>query len=117
MNNHLPFVLEIALKDISRVVTRDGRKVSELHLFKTENSDFPLNVVIEGERISFTKSGRFYNSAKETPFDLFILPEQKDIWINIYRNGHANWHQTESDAKEGRRYSCIQTIKATITVE
>jgi len=88
------FNLEEALNG-KPVVTRDGRKVTELHLFKS-NINYPLAGVIEGiddDISTFTTSGKFsvYNNDYR---DLFMaeegfygFKEGENVYI-LEGNGH-----------------------------
>jgi len=85
--NYLPFDLETALKHPERVVTRDGRKVTELHHFKTTyfgEGNCPLYGVIEGNIHSFTIKGRW--AISDDNRDLLLLPKVKECWVNVYYN-------------------------------
>jgi len=78
------FNLEKALAG-KPVIARIGKKVEEIHFFKT-NVEKPLVVVIEGKMIRYNKEG-LNNPGKEDPLDLFMLPEKKVIWVNVYNKG------------------------------
>ena len=79
----IEFNLERALAG-EPVITRNGKKVTQLHLFNT-NTEQPLLGIIEGDEDIFNwgTNGK-YNSPKETSFDLFMAVEKKSIWINVY---------------------------------
>jgi hypothetical protein len=69
------------------VVTRDGRKVSELHYFETINTKYSVKAIIEGSLISVTINGRNKNNECDSEYDLFhpdleVLPERGDlVWV------------------------------------
>jgi len=82
--NYLPFDLETALKHPERVVTRDGRKVSEIYYFKNKRiSDYKVYACVEDEVLTYTIEGlAIKGDTRER--DLFLLPEVKECWVNIY---------------------------------
>jgi hypothetical protein len=82
-NNLKPFNLQDALAG-KPVVTRQGKKVTQLHLFNT-NAEEPLFAIIEDDEDVFcwSTNGK-YNPTKQTSFDLFMAPEKKSIWVNLY---------------------------------
>jgi len=78
------FNLERALAG-EPVITRNGKKVTELHLFKNEALIQPLYGTIEGDEdvLQWTTFGIF-NPGKETSWDLFMAGEKKSRWVNVY---------------------------------
>lgn len=79
-----PFNLEAALAG-APVVTRDGKPVQELHLFKSTAPIQSLFGVIDGRVNSFTPStGRYYDDGEEHDKDLFMASTRETGWINIY---------------------------------
>jgi len=83
-NNMKEFNLERALAG-EPVVTRTGKKVTELHLFKNEALIQPLYGIIEGDDdvLQWTTFG-IYSPTKETSWDLFMAGEKKSVWVNVY---------------------------------
>jgi hypothetical protein len=81
--NYLPFDLETALKHPERVVTRDGRKVYYFKHLDKIIGDYPLIGVVDGKLRTFALTGHAYVKGIE-PYDLFLLPEVKECWVNIY---------------------------------
>jgi len=84
--NYLPFDLETALKHPERVVTRDGRKISEIYHFKNKRlSDYKVYACIGDEVLTYTIEGlAIKGDTRER--DLFLLPEVKECWVNVYEN-------------------------------
>lgn len=120
MNNKLlPFDLEIALKQPERVVTAKGRKVSEMHRFST-SSGRNLVVIIEGGFYTYFDNGKYWMDASHYDHDLFLLPEKKKIWINVYpcvegfAGKRAVWHESEEAANTNASDKLIACIKAEI---
>lgn len=82
--NMKPFDLEKALAG-AQVVTRDGQTVSELHHFKTIPDNYKLVVVVDGNFINCTESGK-YLIGKDCGYDLFMRPVKQTGYINLYRD-------------------------------
>jgi hypothetical protein len=78
-----PFDLEAAKRG-EKLVTRDGREVSEFHCFKTIVSDYPCVAIIDGERGTFSKSGYFNSSEHPHDDDLFMAAKKRTVYVNIY---------------------------------
>lgn len=75
-----PFNLERALKG-APVITRDGREVTQLHLFDAEGADYPLYGVIKDKTCGpfieyFTEYGVWRRSG-ESGIDLFMKTVKK----------------------------------------
>ena len=79
-----PFNLEKALKG-EKVVTKDGREVTQLHLFDAQKSTFPLRGVLDGQILAW-KSNGIYKWNGNTENDLFMAPKKRKYWVNIYRS-------------------------------
>ncbi len=81
-----PFNLERALAG-DPVVTGDGRKVLELHLFKTLHR-FPIVAFVEGDfgLSTYTQDGKS-GSSSNSPYDLFMASVKKSVvrWVNVYQ--------------------------------
>jgi hypothetical protein len=76
------FNLEEALNG-AKVVTRDGREVTQLTKFKSIE-EHCLYGVVDEEIHSWLKNGTFYEHTKNKN-DLFLVVEPKSIWVNVYR--------------------------------
>jgi hypothetical protein len=77
-----PFDLVRALAG-EPVVTRNGKKVDELHYFETARGEHPLIVGFDGQLWGYTVKGtRTYPS--ESPYDLFMAPKKRTVWVNIW---------------------------------
>lgn len=83
------FNLDEYLKNPSRkVVTRDGRNVTILCTnFMFPHGCQPIVAEIEGEgnSVSFTEKGNYYNDYKLSKNDLFFAPIKHEGWVNVYR--------------------------------
>lgn len=67
----------------TELITRHGKKVSEWYYFKADKSDYPIQAIINGDRIGYTIDGN-YNKEGEHYNDLFIKPQIKECWVNVY---------------------------------
>jgi len=114
------FNLERALAG-EPVITRNGKKVTQLHLFKSATLIQPLHGIIEGDEdvLSWTTHG-IYNIFRETSWDLFMAKERKSIWINVYEkeNGefelgmqHTTLQRATNNIRGNENY--IKTIEIT----
>lgn len=76
------FNLQAAIEG-SPVVTRDGRKVTEIHLFYTASTTHPLHACIDKKIYQFTKDGTAY---MDRASHLDLLMEEPIVvgWVNIY---------------------------------
>lgn len=84
MENLKPFDLEKALAG-AKVVTRDGREVSEIVLLKTLRSGrFPVITVVNGMREEYAMDGTYNEEKSESNYDLFLATEIKTGWIGIF---------------------------------
>jgi hypothetical protein len=93
-----PFNLQQALAG-APVVTRDGRKVEELHYFKNvTKGDFPIVGVIDGRLESFTESGNF-NVSNISESDLFMAPVKVKMLAQMYfdQTGRVHPHVWRAD--------------------
>lgn len=87
-------------KDGKPVCTRDGRNV-RIICFDCKVESFPIVALVsrsfgKEEIISYDEAG--YSSTREPDDRLFMLPEKKIGWINVYNKSIYN---SEEDAREG----------------
>lgn len=100
----LPFDLQRALAG-DKVVTRDGREVTQLFMLKLERSN-ELVGVVSGGAFFWSCSGCYWESGRSSDLDLFMAPKTVKSWVNFYSEGdarafenkqaalqHANWNQ------------------------
>lgn len=82
--NLKPFNLERALAG-DPVVTKNGRKITELRFFSTKN-EHPVAGFIDGSNQlqQWTVQGQRYGKYSESDFDLFMAPIEKSGWIKIF---------------------------------
>ena len=85
-NNLKPFSLEAA-KSGKPVCTRDGRKARIICFDKKGDDMCPIYALVEGdngeELYAYDKQGR--NCYKKCNEDLMMLPEKKEVWVNVYK--------------------------------
>lgn len=67
-----PFNYEEAIKDITKVVTRDGDSIIELKRYDNAIQSDNIVVVTQDAVYTVDKSGVFINT-KNNPIDLFLL--------------------------------------------
>lgn len=79
------FNLDLALQG-HPVCTRDGRKVTEIHYFKTLIKPHVVACVIDNMLMMHLENGKAYSFDIESDSDLFMAPIKIKKWINIYKN-------------------------------
>ena len=96
--NLLPFDWEIAQKQPERVVTRDGRKVTQLTKF--EGVIYPIVGVLGNNLYHWYSDGRIHKGV-DVDNDLFLLPEIKECWVNVYQfKSTGGFHLLTFDTEE-----------------
>lgn len=103
-----PFNLEEALNG-AKVVTRDGREVTQLTKFDV-NEIFKLYGVVKSASVintlhSFDCLGKFHPDVSESEYDLFIAVEPIKRYLNIYSDDTSVWvgiqtYKSETEAIE-----------------
>ncbi len=100
------FDLEKALAG-EAVVTREGKKVLELHLFKS-NVTHPLVAIIENKNIqcAYKINGK-YDPDSDRSEDLLMAPVTEKYWFNVYKDrqnriefNHSYAYDNEKEARE-----------------
>jgi hypothetical protein len=78
-----PFDLQKAIAG-EKLVTRDGREVTEFCHFKTiRNTVYPCFAVIDGTSEEFTVDGRYQHGANGI-HDLFMAPKKRTVYVQIF---------------------------------
>lgn len=113
MNNLIPFDLEKALAG-EPVITRDGRPVDEVHLFKTDTTEYPLRYVTEGKTLCCDKSGRYWANGAEVSGDLFMAPKPVEIYSAVYAAYMGEERRCKEDAILHADKSALSICKLTI---
>jgi len=107
----IKFNLEKALNG-AKVITRDGREVSQVTLFDSSNEEWPLCAVVGGEILSYSKDGSYISSNDYSELDLFMAPEILSGFVNVYDSidDDLPCHATRDDADRlamNGRIACI----------
>ena len=118
-----PFDLTAA-KAGKPLVTRDGRKAR----FVGNTGDgrrYSIAAAIDAEKDieTYTASGRRFGDSEESNFDLFMAPERRTVYVNLYRTslgggrGHiSRWFHSKEDAeREGSE--TIEKAFVTVPIE
>jgi hypothetical protein len=116
------FNLEEALAG-KPVLTRNGKNITELYFFKNSDVCEPLFGMVEGDKdvFSWNKDGIF-NTYQKSGFDLFMAPEKKSIWVNVYENilskeltvsAHYNSLRAIEDKHNLNGFTYLKTIEIT----
>jgi hypothetical protein len=112
------FNLEEALAG-KPVVTRNGKKVTELHLFKSTTGK-PVIAIVEGLVAGYTILGKD-DDARDSIWDLFMAPQKKSIWVNVHHCGNTlalgrGRYPTEAEAREKitNKETYIKTIEIAV---
>ncbi|WP_261533088.1 hypothetical protein [Burkholderia multivorans] len=98
-----PFDLEAAKRG-APLVTRDGRAVSEFHVFETEESDKPCVAVVDGRPFWTTRSGKYGGDYEESEKDLFMASHKRTVYVNLYKRGACYHFPTEQEARAHHNY-------------
>ena len=116
--NLKPFDLEQA-KAGKPVCSRDGRKARIICFDYKSSDDYSMIALIDiGDNeipYKYTKEGKFKPNRIDA-YDLMMLPEKKEGWINIYKksNGEcyfAHIYDTKALAEIGKNAGCIATVR------
>lgn len=73
MENKIEFNWEKYQSGEYDCITRDGRKVKQLHLVECD-ADYPLRASIDGVLRLFRNNGKFLDNIREA-YDLFLIPK------------------------------------------
>lgn len=86
-----PFDLKQALAG-AKVVTRDGREVTQMVVFDLAEPTYIVHAVVAGIVKSYTKDGEFDHTSKDHDNDLFMYDESKILegWVNVYSDGFGS---------------------------
>jgi hypothetical protein len=72
----------------AKVVTRDGREVTQLSKFETD-SDYCLYGVVNGIVEDWTIDGKYRLETPECSKDLYIQGKVQSIWVNVYKDANG----------------------------
>ena len=115
--NLKPFDIQKA-REGKPVCTRDGRK-ARIICFDVKWATHPIIALIEegeGERIcSYMPNGRRYEGEEEWIYDLMMLPEKKEGWVNVYYDNDACSHRGCRDIYDTKEQAIKEAGSAYIT--
>lgn len=114
-----PFNLEAALR-CEKVVMRNGEKVSKVFYVPDSVLQSERIVCVSNGFISYRyATGKIFGNSTNTPFDLFMAPQTREGWINIYppedntytaavSDAHATKEIADNSCNPHRRLACIR---------
>jgi len=104
-----------------KVVTREGRDVTQLTIFKIDNEIFLVGV-IDGEIYKFLEDGtrNFLYNGCQSNNDLFM--DAPEIWVNIYYSKEkgvwgSQFYESKEEAKENIISESKYNYQTTISIE
>ena len=98
-----PFNLEAA-KAGAPLVTRDGRPAKFIaHVGEAQPSQRLVVLIDGGVYTKFESGGYSKNPAHVSSYDLFMAPVKRTVWVNLYTQHAAIWHDTEKEANDSTR--------------
>jgi len=110
-----PFDLEKALAG-EPVVTRDGRKVTQLHMFNCDEClIYPLYGVVFENLEKWKRDGK-YNIREESQNDLFMAEKEMCCWVNVYQNGYHKNYLFVGDSY-GSKKTALENIQNITNIE
>ena len=113
--NLKPFDLNLA-KAGKPVCTRDGRK-ARIICFNRESIGFPIIALIKNGDTEgvyqFDDKGRSNIDDKERSYDLMMLPEKKEGWVNIYalNTCYSSKEEAEANIDKDYEHEYVRTVK------
>lgn len=97
-----PFNLEAA-KAGAKLVTRDGREVSEFHHFETDSSSLDCVVVVDGKSQWVRSSSGRHSNITEATWDLFLAPTKRTVYLNMWRDSNGRFMSAAYDTEHKAR--------------
>lgn len=116
-----PFNLEEALAG-KPVVTRDGRAATEIHYFKTLESNSRVVAVVDGSMWSYRETGRLCTGdVVESNLDLFMATQKVTKWGNVYKAFNGLYDisflfDNEDEAVKNKTENTIVTVPITFEI-
>jgi hypothetical protein len=110
-----PFDSELALAG-AKVVTRDGREVTQLRQLTGVSPEDELCGVCDGMVRTWHKQGNFCRVTRPHILDLFMAAQTRTGWVNIYPHDNERYYisgicDTEEEAKAAAGSGLIACIK------
>ena len=116
-NNLKPFDIQKA-REGKPVCTRDGRKVRVLCYDFKQNEEYPILVAVEDkdgkERAMLYSNGGISEIYKSRNYELAMLLEKKERWVNVYKGGLLNtkyYSSKEEAVSKASQTDYIDTVK------
>jgi hypothetical protein len=96
-----PFDLEAA-KAGKPLITRNGQRARFVAYVPEAREDFRVIAHVHTDNSStlYHECG-LYMRGEESPDDLFMAPETRTVYANIFRGGTCDWYDTEEEARAG----------------
>jgi hypothetical protein len=69
-----------------KLVTRDGREVTEFVYFKTEKTDSPCCAIVGGAALWFGTNGTAFGKDNPKQYDLFMAPKTRTVYVQVFDN-------------------------------
>jgi hypothetical protein len=107
-----PFNLEAALKG-EKVVTRDGREVTDIHVLHSATTEYKLVAVIDGSIYNRRPDGTGMLNNSQSPLDFFMAP--KKVYVNFYDHGVCCYFETEKQARDAA--SVVEPTQRAVPIE
>jgi hypothetical protein len=92
----------------AKVVTRDGREVTELSKFNTYRK-LCLYGVVDDEVECWTIDGQYSEGVVISNMDLFIEYQVQSVWVNVYRNKYNSVYTGQSYTSKEHALNRIDT--------
>lgn len=108
------FDLEAA-KSGAPIVTRDGREARFIAHVPEFDEEYRVIVQISGKggAVSYCEDGSAYKGCEDHD-DLFMKPQKRTVWVNLYKDGKAFWHEHKKTADD---YASQTTLLAAVPIE
>jgi len=96
-----PFDLEAAKRG-DPIVCRDGTPAKFIAHVPEAHATNRLIVLVLGNIYGSYESGKWGPSPEK--FDLFMAPKKRTVWVNLYANGEASYHDSEESARDAKNH-------------
>lgn len=109
----IPFSIDL-WRAGKKVVTRDGREVTQLHLFDVPKDLWRLYGVVDGVLQCFRTDGKGGFNGGESCLDLFHPAEE--MYVNVYEDGwvsnvHISFDEAKHNEIKGRAFTTYKLVK------
>lgn len=80
----------------AKFCTRDGRDAKFIiYADEAFKEKYPVIVMVGGEVFQFARTG-YYHIDGDSDMDLFMLPNMRTYWVNLYANGISRHFESEA---------------------